>query len=216
MIKLPDELRTELLQIARTSISSDDPAHDFSHSYRVLMLAEKIAAIEGADFAVIVPAALFHDLVNHPKDSPLAQFSAQESADAASSMLSNIDHYPKDRIARVHAAIRCHSFGSSLAPDFLEARIIQDADALEATGAIAIMRTFASTGIMKRPFYHPDDPFASARDLDDRRYAVDLFFTRLLKVSDHLHTASAKEMALRRCQFLADFLSELKLELNGR
>jgi len=208
-------LREKMIEIAKRTISPDDPAHDFCHSYRVLTIAEKIAAEERADLTVLVPAALFHDLVNHPKDSPQSQSSARESADACRFILLGVDEYPKDNIPRVCDAIICHSFGTPLVPDSIEARILQDADALEATGAIAIMRTFASTGIMKRPFYHPQDPFAMNRHPDDHRYALDLFFTRLFKVVDHLHTQPAKRLASQRVAFLHAFIAELRDELQG-
>lgn len=206
--------RKELLKIAAEVIPNHDPAHDFSHSLRVLILAERISANEGGDLTVVTPAALFHDLVSYPKNSHRTHLSAEESADAAGSILSNLADYPKNKIPLVHAAIRCHSFGTLLSPDFLEARIIQDADALEATGAIAIMRTFASTGVMKRPFYHIADPFCSDRNPDDRRYALDLFVTRLFKVEEHLHTSTARRLAKRRMNFLHLFISELRHELN--
>jgi len=98
----------------------------------------------------------------------------------------------------------------------LEAKILQDADGLEATGAISIMRTFSSAGSMRKAFYHPSDPFCTKRQPDDMRYALDLFHSRLLVVKDRMNTASAKQIAVRRTGFLKEYLRELKLELSGR
>ena len=210
------ELRHALIQIARSQISDEDPSHDFEHALRVLANAEQIAKAEKADLEIIIPAALFHDLVNHPKNSPRAAVSSDESAQETEIILRALKDYPQGKIVKVCEAIRCCSFAKWIVPDLLEAKILQDADGLEATGAISVMRTFSSTGQMKRPFYQPEDPFCSKRHPDSNRYALDLFFTRLLVVADRMHTQSAKRIAKRRTAFLMAFLKELKIELSGR
>ena len=108
------------------------------------------------------------------------------------------------------------SFTKNIQPDFIEAKILQDADGLEATGAISIMRTFSSTGQMQRPFYHPRDPFCQARQPDSLKFALDLFYERLLLVEQRMHIATAQKIARRRTKFLRQFLKELELELKGK
>lgn len=78
------------------------------------------------------------------------------------------------------------------------------------------MRTFSSTGSMKRVFYHSEDPFCRERPPDDLKFALDLFYTRLLKVEERMHTMAAKKIAKRRTAFLKEFLEELKIELEGK
>ena len=90
----------------------------------------------------------------------------------------------------------------------LEAKILQDADRLEATGAISIMRTFSSTGQMRSPFYHAEDPFSEMRKPNAHEYGLDLFYTRLLLVEDMMHTTSAKMIASKRTAFLKLFLEQ--------
>jgi|TARA_Y100000310_G_scaffold82857_1_gene79477 hypothetical protein len=90
-----------------------------------------------------------------------------------------------------------------------------DADSLEATGAISIMRTYSSTGQMKRPFYNSEDPFCENRKPDSLNFALDLFYDKLLKVTDKMHTKTSKSISKRRTDFLIDFLKELKLEWKG-
>ncbi len=212
-------LRERLIETARAVVTTDDPSHDINHVMRVMQMAEKLAAIEGGDLDIIIPGALFHDVVNHPKDDPRALHAADESAILARTLLEKISDYPHEKIAHVEEAIIDHSFTKGIIPKKIEAQIVQDADRLEATGAISIMRTFASSGQMKRPFYHPDDPFCERRDhetLDNVvKYGLDLFYKRLLKVGDMMNTKTAKKIAASRTEFLRTFLEQLKKELRG-
>jgi len=210
------ELRHKLISIAQERITNDDPSHDFEHALRVLANVERIHASEDADLDILVPAALFHDIVNYPKNDPRSRFAADESAEVAKALLSEVKEFPEDKIEGVAKTISTCSFSKGIDPDFIEAKILQDADGLEATGAISIMRTFSSSGSMKRLFYHSEDPFCRNRQPDDLKYALDLFYTRLLKVEERMHTETAKKIAKRRTSFLRIFLEELRLELEGK
>ena len=209
-------LRKKLIRLAKKKITTKDISHDFQHSVRVLDLAEKIAKDEGADFDIIIPAALFHDVVIYPKNDPRGRNESDKSAKYTQRLLMSIKEYPKHKIDKVQTAIRQCSFSKSIVPNLIEAKILQDADRLEATGAISTMRTFSSTGQMKRPFYNPDDPFCENRKPTPKNYALDLFYTRLLKVEGMMYTKKARELAKRRTKFLTNFLQELRLELDGK
>jgi uncharacterized protein len=211
---MKNSLKNNLIGIAKQKISSEDPSHDIGHSLRVLANSEMIARKEKADLEVIIPAAIFHDVINYPKNNPKSKFHAQESADEAIKILSLIDDFPKDKINAVDYAIRMH--GLKIPPETLEARIIQDADNLEITGAIIIMRMFASAGFMGRPFYHLDDPWAQNRDLDGLKWTLDYYLERLLKVEKKMHTTTGNLIAKRRTVFLKQFMKELKAELKGK
>jgi len=213
---LTRELRTQLIKIAKEKIKDDDVSHDFGHALRVLLNAERIARKEGGDLDVIVPAALFHDVVVYPKNHPDKNQSQEDSAQAAKKILSEIEGFSKERLMEVVTCILECSFSKGIVPRSLESKILQDADGLEATGAISIMRTYSSTGQMKRLFYNPEDPFCERRNPDDLDYALDLFFTRLLHVSERMNTETAKKIAKRRTAFLMYFLKEFKLELEGK
>jgi len=207
------ELKNQLIKIAKEKIQDADVSHDFEHALRVLSNAEKIAKEEMGDFDIIVPAALFHDLVVYQKNHPNKHRSQKESAKAAEKILKTFDNFPKDKIEKVKICITECSFSKGIIPDLLESKILQDADALEATGAISIMRTYSSTGQMKRPFYNSEDPFCENREPNASKFALDLFYERLLKVAERMHTKTAKEIAKRRTDFLIVFLKELELEL---
>jgi len=207
-------LRNKLIDIAKRQISPDDICHDFEHARRVLINAEKIAVAENADFDVIIPAALFHDVVIYPKDGLKANLASDESAEKTGKILQKIKEYPEEKIEKVKTAIRQCSYAKGIMPELLEAKILQDADGLEAMGAIAIMRTFSYYGTLKISFFHPDDPFARKRPLDSKKYALDLFYSRLLNQEKRLHTKTAKKLVKGRHNFLLAFLKELEEEMN--
>ena len=206
-------LKEQLIGIAKDKMPKDDPSHDISHALRVLTISEKIATAENADFDIIVPSALFHDVISYPKNHHKRLHSSKESAEFAKRILKNIESFPKNKIGQVYESINLCSFTKGLKPDFLEGKILQDADSLEATGAVSIMRTFSSAGMMNKTFYDVSDPFCKKRKPDDSKYALDLFFTRLLVVQSRLYTKTAKNIAKKRANFLKAFLKELKVEL---
>jgi len=204
---LKNKLILELLE----HVGRDDPSHDYHHALRIMHLCEKIGRKEKADLDVLIPAALFHDAVCYPKNSPESALSADHSADLAQKTLKE-QKYSEEKINAVETCIRECSFSKGTKPSSLESMILQDADRLEATGAISIMRTYSSSGQMKRQFYDPADPFRKKTN-PNHGASLDLFFRRLLKVGDMMNTATGRKMAKRRTEFLKKFLRELELEL---
>lgn len=205
------KLRELLINTALRYVSKNDVSHDMLHAKRVLINVEAIGPKEKADMDVLVPAALFHDLIVSSKKSPKAKTDAHRSAPLARKILNKLG-YGKGKIDKVCYAIETCSFSKGIIPDTLEAKILQDADRLEATGAIGIMRTFGSAGSMKVPFYDETDIFAESRKPGDV-CAFDLFYKRLLIVKDTMYTKTAKTIAERRTKFLYDFINEFKKEL---
>lgn len=205
-------LKDRLISIAEGKQVKDDPSHDFQHILRVTNLAEKIAEDVGADLDIVIPAALFHDIVVYKKNSSQNKNSADESADVAAEILEQTEGYPKDKIDSVKICIKECSFSKGIMPETLESKVLQDADRLEATGAISIMRTFASTGQMNNPFYDPKDPLCKNGPVQFRS-AIDLFFNRLLIVGDKMHAKIARDMAKQRTEYIKKFLKQFEDEL---
>jgi uncharacterized protein len=190
-----------------------DPAHDFYHIMRVYKNAERIGGREGADMQVLLAAALLHDLVVYPKGSAKGSKSADDSADMAEKILRDYE-YPQERIDRVCYCIRTHSYSKKLMPSTLEGKILQDADRLDALGAIGIARTFSVGGSEGRMFYNHDDPFyKSKREPDDKQWTLDHFQAKLLKLKDLMHTQAAREIALERTNFMELFIEQLQKEI---
>jgi uncharacterized protein len=191
-------------------------AHDLQHLHRVHRWALRLAPEAGADPDLAGAAALVHDLVFVPKDSAERSQGGERSAAAAPAVLAAAG-YAADEIAQVAEAVRTSSWSRGLAPTAPLGAVLQDADRLDALGAVGLMRNLACAQHMARPgcaFLHPDDPLATGgRALDDRRWATDHLFAKLLKLADGMHTATARAEAARRHAFLRAWLAELAQEL---
>lgn len=175
-------------------------------------MAKKIGVNIGADLDIVIPAALFHDIVVYKKDHPNSKKETDKSAEATGKILSSINEYPQEKIEQIKICIRQCSFTKGIAPDLLEAKVLQDADLLESTGAISIMRTFSSGGQMNRSFYNSKSPFFEKNEINFPS-GVGLFYRRLLIAEKRMHTKFARQIAKRRTNFLKKFLNELRLEL---
>jgi uncharacterized protein len=194
-------------------LDSRDPAHDFHHIMRVYKNAKLIGQREGANMNILLPAVLLHDLVVNRKGTAKSSRSSDESAHLAENILQSYG-YSKDNITRISYCIRMHSYSKRLVPASLEGRILQDADRLDAIGAIGIARTFSVGGSEKRAFYNVHDPFyRSSRELDDKQWTLDHFQTKLLKLRDLMHTRTAKKIAQQRTKFMMLFIRQLKMEI---
>jgi uncharacterized protein len=190
-----------------------EPAHDFQHIMRVYKNAKLIGQLEGANMEILLLAVLLHDLIVYPKGSARSSRSSEDSADVAENILQSYG-YSKDKINRISYCIRMHSYSKRLVPASLEGRILQDADRLDALGAIGIARTFSVGGLEKRSFYNADDPFCrSSRKLDDKQWTLDHFQRKLLKLKNLMHTRTAKKIAQERTKFMMLFIRQLKMEI---
>jgi uncharacterized protein len=153
-----------------------------------------------------------HDFVNLPKNDPQRKQASRLSADAACKWLSEIN-YDLAPPSEIYHVIEAHSFSAGIAPKSLEAKIVQDADRLDAVGAIGIARCFAVGGQLNRPIYDIDEPIARTRQLDDSKNCVDHFFVKLFKVIETLQTKAAKAEGERRKQYMQAYLEQLQSEL---
>jgi uncharacterized protein len=193
-------------------VTAEDPAHDLLHFKRVVACAKKLSVAERADLRVVVPAAWLHDLVIVDKASPLRSKASRMSAEKAIEYLKSIS-YPDQFYTKIFNAIEAHSFSAGVKPESVEAGVVQDADRLDALGAIGIARCFTVAGQLKRSLYRAEDSFCSQRDPDDSHYTIDHFYKKLLLLSDTMQTAAGRKEALRRTVFMQTYLDELKVEL---
>ncbi len=190
----------------------NDSAHDFQHTMRVYKNAQKICKKEKANEKLVLCAALLHDIVSYPKSDKRSKTSSIESAKKSKKILEKLD-FTKKEITIISDAIHDHSFSQNKIPKTIEGKILQDADRLDALGAIGIARVFATGGSLKRPFYNIDDPFCKRRIPDDHTWTVDHFFAKLFKLESLMNTKSGKAEAKKRTRVLTKFLNQLKQEL---
>jgi len=190
----------------------NDSAHDFEHIKRVYNNAKKLAIKEKANTKLVLSAVLLHDIVSYPKSDSRSKTSSVKSSQDATKILKNYP-FTNDEIKIITDAIKDHSFSRKKTPKTLVGKILQDADRLDAIGAVGIARVFAVGGAEHRPFYNTEDPFCSKREPNDKKWTLDHFFRKLLLLEDLMSTKSAKIEAKRRTKILTNYLSELKKEI---
>jgi uncharacterized protein len=205
-----------------------DVGHDFYHTLRVASLAVRILnderiRVHGRPASTheiddVIAAALLHDCVPVAKNSPLRKESARLCSEKAREWLQELawaseEEAPSSRIEMICGAILDHSYSSGRAPGTLLGQALQDADRLEALGALGLFRTIATGVSMGALLFDPVDPWAERRELDDRRFTIDHFFTKLLKLPETFRTEWARGEANRRAEYLRGFLDQLRHEL---
>lgn len=198
----------------RDQMRDTDAAHDRAHVERVVNTARRLADDEDASREIVIPAAWLHDCVVVPKNSPDRAHASQQAAKVARTFLSNAG-YPEQWIAPIEHAIAAHSYSANIPPETTEAKVVQDADRLDALGAVGIARCFMVGGDLGHALYNPDDPFCEDRPPDDDAYSIDHFYAKLLNLPDTMKTDAGRKEAERRAQFMRSYLEELSSEIGA-
>ena len=204
-----EELAAVLLPHA---FATDDGSHDAAHLIRVWKNAARIHAEEGGDARPLAAAVLLHDCVSVEKNSPLRTEASRLAAEKATGILQGLGWDAADTAAVAHA-ILTHSFSANIPPETLEAKILQDADRLDAIGMVGAARCFYIAGRMGSGLYDPLDPLAEARPLDDKAFAIDHFETKLFRLADGFKTEAGRRLAMEREQRLRDVLAMMLDEI---
>jgi uncharacterized protein len=191
-----------------------DPAHDLLHVERVVANARLLAASGGADPWVVLPAAWLHDCVHVPKGSPERPTASRRAADAAGAFLRTAG-FPAEHVPAVEHAIEAHSFSGGVEPRTAEARVVRDADRLDALGAIGIARTLLLGGVLGTPLYDRTEPVPRRRVPDDRENVLDHLFVKLLRLAEGMLTVDGRREAARRTAFMRRYVNELEREIEG-
>ena len=201
-----------------------DAGHDFFHVLRVaeatvkiftaeLMLKEERApSSQEIDNGLV--SALLHDCVPVPKNSPLRKESSKLASVEAVIWLNEVK-WDASQIDRIRDAIQDHSFSAGRTPQTLLGKSLQDADRLEAVGALGLFRTIATGVSMGAQLFDSTDPWAEKRELNDKLFSVDHFYTKLLGLHRTFQTEAAKAEALKRTAFMEQFLAQLKHEIES-
>lgn len=193
--------------------SAGDGAHDHAHLMRVWRNACLIMKNDGGDTAIITAAVILHDCVSVEKNSPQRHLSSRLAAKKADGILHELGWSTERRQAVFHA-IEAHSHSAGVEPLTLEACILQDADRLDALGLIGIARCFYVAGRMGSALYDQTDIAGKERSLDDRRFALDHFPCKLLRLSGGFRTTTGARLAKERHEQLQSFYDQLIGELS--
>jgi uncharacterized protein len=192
-----------------------DGSHDLSHIVRVWRNAARIAQTErGCDSELLLAATILHDCVPVEKNSPQRPHASRLSAARAREIVAPLG-WAQDRVDGLAHAIETHSFSAGLVPRTREAKILRDADRLDAIGAIGIARCFHVGGRMGGALYHSGDPAAEARPLNDRAYALDHFPAKLLTLADGFLTGEGQRLAAARMALMTGFVAAFRAEIEG-
>ena len=194
-----------------------DGSHDIGHCRRVGRIARQIAGAldEPVDLLVLVAAAYLHDIVSLEKNDPRRAEASRMAASQSRNILSGLD-FPRDKLDAVTHAIEGHSYSAGIAPRTIEAKILADADRMETLGAIGIARIFYVGGRIGTKLFNEDDPLAQNRPLDDLRFSLDHFYTKILTLAETMNTVPGRALADERTHFIKHFLSVMLSEVNPR
>jgi uncharacterized protein len=202
----------KIVQQVKLLQASQDPSHDYLHVLRVRRTCERIGSFLKARMEVLIPAALLHDIVHVPKNHPDRERASELAAAEARRILVEAE-VPAEQVTAILQVIREHSYSSGRSPTSLESAILQDADRLDAIGAIGIARVFSCGTLMGSSFYSEEEPFAVQRPLQDKKFMLDHFYAKLLLLADRLNTEPAREEARKRMELMKLFIHQLREEL---
>jgi uncharacterized protein len=202
----------------KREFADESTGHDWFHLERVWKNAKQIAATEGGDLFVIELAALLHDIADHK----FVEDADAEAKRRIQAMLGKVASC-QETIDRVIDIVLKSSFKGGIGDNpmkQLEGLIIQDADRLDAIGAIGIARTFAFGGKFGNLLYHPDIPPATFKSAEEyrknRTHTINHFYEKLLLLKDKMNTPTARKMAEQRHLFMQEFLNQFYNEWQGK
>ena len=211
------------LEQARRWYPADDPVHGFDHVIRVYRMAERLALAEGANLEIVRAAALLHDAQDSQagRDAQEAEKRGNHhlrSAEFAAEVLRS-EGWPAAEIAAVQHCIQTHRFrDDSTSPQTLEAKVLFDADKLDAIGAIGVVRAVAFSLSARNPVYSPvSESFLKTGELQagEAHSAYHEYLFKLVKLKDRLYTPTARILAERRHASMAAFFEHLVEELES-
>ena len=204
---------------ARLHYQGNDASHDFDHVLRVLRIAERIGAAEGADMVVLRTAVLLHDVARE-EERCSGICHAEAGAKRARAILAG---YPEEQVSAVAEAIATHRYRADAVPRSLEAQVLYDADKLDAIGAVGIARAYAIAGVEgQRLWGQVPDGYAErgrtegrADGLDGEHTPAHEFVFKLSKLHDTLFTETARRIGEERHVYMVAFFDRLRQELEG-
>lgn len=203
-------------EFIKNVFSGDSSGHDFYHTVRVYKLATQIAEHEKADVKTVQLAALLHDV----DDIKLSPDTYSEKKNAVSFMTAgNVDRKTIEAVCKIIDSV---SFvgTDSVIPETIEGKCVQDADRLDAMGAIGIARTFAYGGNKGRAIYDPEIKPKTGMNKEEYRNnenstSINHFYEKLLLLESMMNTSEGRRLAKRRMAVMQEFLDEFIAEWNG-
>lgn len=203
--------------LVKEKLGDDASGHDHFHILRVRNLAVRLAKAEGADPYVTELAALLHDIADwkfHDGDLTVGPRVATEWLQSQGESAETIE-----KVAAIIKEVSYKGAGVKTTPATIEGKCVQDADRLDALGAIGIARTFVYGGRFERPMYDPDQPPVMHQSFEEyknsRGTTLNHFYEKILLLKDRLNTESARALASERHDYVQDFVDRFLQEWEG-
>jgi uncharacterized protein len=206
------------IEQARKWYDASDQVHDFDHVIRVYKIAEVLAKQEGAELEIVRAAALLHDASSASGNDIARKAHHEAAADFAGEVLLK-EGWAAERIQAVQECILSHRFRAGKSPQSLEARVLFDADKLDAIGAIGVARALAYAVLDGQPLYaKPSQTFIETlkTEPDEAYTAYHEHLFKLSKIKDRMQTKSGLAMAEARHKFMQSYFDQLIAEVQGR
>ena len=198
-------------------LSGDGSGHDWWHIFRVWTLAKKIAVEEKAQVEIVELGALLHDIADwkfHDGDDSIGPAIAREFLNNQ-----NVEPNLSDSVVEIISTVSYKGAGVATPMKTLEGKIVQDADRLDAIGALGIARTFAYGGYKNRLIYHPDEKPVLHKSYEDYKknegHTINHFYEKLLLLKERMNTNTGKRIAEGRHKFMQSFLDQFYKEWDG-
>lgn len=201
----------------KQAMLGEGSGHDWWHVHRVWLNAKQIALHEQADMLVVELAALLHDIA----DWKFHDGNKHKGAEVAQEWLAQFDIEPAviAHICRIITDVSYKGAGVETPMHSIEGKIVQDADRLDAIGAIGIARTFAYGGRMNREIYNPDMPPVMHASFEEYKKSegctINHFYEKLLLLKDRMNTQTGKQIAAKRHEFMLRYLEQFYTEVNN-
>jgi len=212
----------EILRLKVIPYFENGDGHGFDHVDRVYKMALKISEGEDVDMDVVRAAVLLHDVARNKekmRDTPVgfcgSLCHAEEGAKMVPGILKDID-FPKDKIDSVVHAVAVHSYSKGLKAESREAEILQDADRLDALGAVIVVRMIEASSKWGAPVYDPSIPIKEKYN-GSKSSVINHIHEKILKMTpDSFHTVKAREIAMGRYDFVKEFAERYVGEVEGK
>ncbi len=211
---ITEDFFTELQGKILSLLGSEEEGHGMDHTLRVYRLSLTLAQEEKADLDIIRAAALLHDIARNQEGNGKVLCHAEEGAKMAKHLL-EATSFPPEKIDSVCYAIAVHRYSQAIHPQTKEAAILQDADRLDALGAIIIARALRHSGKLGKPI---EDPSIPIRDhyVSPSPSVFHHLYEKILKITpETFHTAKAKALAQGRYAFVQEFIERYIKESQG-
>lgn len=212
---MPTELFNRAADYVKKQMSLEFTGHDWYHVERVLKIARKLQAVEGGDLSLIEIGTVLHDLGDYKN----YEFDEEKARLVLRGMMGILE-VPVELQEKIEAIVDQIQYRGvdTKSPTFLEAKIIQDADWLDAVGAIGIARTFATGGRIKRILYDPRRKPRNRLKANDYLHhkqegtSLNYFYEKALKLPEMMNTETAKRWATSRIDFLKKYIEQFLIE----